>query len=173
MKAKNMALCGLFAALLAVCAWISVPAGSLIFTLQTFGIFLCLGVLGGRRGCIAILVYLLLGAAGLPVFSGFRGGFGAIFDTSGGYLMGFLACGLVYWLATSLFPRKTLLPMVAGLCACYFLGSIWYYRLYVANGGSGTFIVILFQCVVPFLLPDAAKLLLAWHLSKKLKSFVY
>ena len=173
MKAKHMALCGLFSALLAICAWISVPAGSLTFTLQTFGIFLCLGVLGGRRGCIAILVYLLLGAAGLPVFSGFRGGFGAILDTTGGYLIGFLACGLVYWLATPLFPRHTLLPMIAGLLVCYLTGSIWYYRLYVAGGGSGTFIVILFQCVVPFLLPDAVKLLLAWHLSKKLKSFVY
>ena len=74
MKARNMALCALFAALLSVCAWLSVPVGDIAFTMQTFGIFLTLELLGGKQGTLAILVYLLLGAAGLPVFSGFRSG---------------------------------------------------------------------------------------------------
>lgn len=67
MKAKHMALCGLFTAVLAVCAWVSVPVGDIAVTLQTFGIFLTLGLLGGKYGSITVFVYLLLGAVGAPV----------------------------------------------------------------------------------------------------------
>ncbi len=172
MKIKNMVLCGIFAALLCVCAWLSFPLGDTAITLQTFGVLLCLGTLGGKRGTLAISVYLLLGTVGLPVFSGFRGGIGALLGTTGGYLTGFWVCGFVYWLLTSLFPRYTLIPMAAGLLICYCFGSIWYYNVYAA-GGTATLGLILAKCVLPFLLPDIAKLLLAHSLSKKLKPFVY
>lgn len=172
MKIKNMVLCGIFAALLCVCAWLSFPLGDTAITLQTFGVFLCLGTLGGKRGTLSISVYLLLGAVGLPVFSGFRGGIGALLGTTGGYLTGFLVCGLVYWLLTSLLPRHTLIPMIAGLLICYCFGSIWYYNVYAA-GSAATLGFIFAKCVLPFLLPDIAKLFLAHSLSKKLKPFVY
>ena len=172
MKAKNMALCGLFAALLALCAWLSFPLADVAVTLQTFGIFLCLGVLGGKRGTVAIFVYLLLGAVGLPVFSGFRGGIGALMGVTGGYLTGFLFCGLTYWLFTTLFPKHPLIAMVTGLVICYLFGNIWYYYMY-AGGSTATVSFIVIKCVLPYLLPDGVKLLLAWHLSKKLKRFVY
>lgn len=172
-KAKNMALCGLFAALLALCAWLSFPLGDAMITLQTFGIFLCLGILGGKRGTISILVYLLLGAVGLPVFSGFRGGIGTLLGVTGGYLTGFLFCGLTYWLLTTVLPKYPLLAMVTGLFVCYCFGSIWYYYMYTAAGSSATLGFIVMKCILPYLLPDAIKLLLAWHLSQKLKRFVY
>ena len=78
MKVRNMALCALFAALLAVCAWLAIPVGDTAFTMQTFGVLLTLGLLGGRWGSVSILLYLLLGLVGLPVFSGFQGGFGVL-----------------------------------------------------------------------------------------------
>lgn len=162
-----MAFCGLFAALLAVCAWISLPIGDMAITLQTFGIFLCLGVLGGKWGCAAICVYLLLGAVGAPVFSGFRGGPGALLGATGGYLTGFLACGLVYWLLTSLFPKGTWIPMLTGLLVCYCIGSLWYYRFYLAAGGSGTFTVILLQNLL-YLPADLLKLFLARQIAKRI-----
>ncbi len=168
MKAKNMALCGMFSALLALCAWLSVPIGDVAITLQTFGIFLCLGVLGGKLGSITILVYLLLGAVGVPVFSGFRGGIGALLGATGGYLTGFLACGLVYWLLTSLFPRRHIIAMAAGLLICYCFGSLWYYRFYVAAGGSGTLGIILIQCLLIYLPADIVKLILARQLTKRI-----
>ena len=167
-----MALCGLFAALLALCAWLSFPLGDAAITLQTFGIFLCLGVLGGKRGTAAIFVYLLLGAAGLPVFSGFRGGIGALLSTTGGYLTGFLACGLLYWLLTA-FKTPSLPAMAAGLLLCYCFGSFWYYTIYIESGSAVTVGFIILKCVLPYLLPDAIKLFLAWRLSQKLKRFVY
>lgn len=169
LKIRKMAFCALFSAFLCICAWLSFPLGDGAVTLQTFGIFLCLGVLGGKWGTLSIFVYLLLGAMGAPVFSGFRGGFGALLGTTGGYLTGFLLCGLIYWLITCFFPRQTLPAMLAGLLACYLFGSAWYYFAY-ARGGIA---LIVLKCVLPYLLPDIAKLLLASHLAKKLKRFVY
>ena len=67
MRIRNMARCALFAALLAICAWISVPVADVAFTLQTLGVALALWLLGGKRGTLSVLVYLLLGVAGLPV----------------------------------------------------------------------------------------------------------
>ena len=172
MKARNMALCALFAALLAICAWIAIPVGDIAFTMQTFGVFLTLGLLGGKRGTLSIFVYLLLGAAGLPVFSSFRGGIGALLGVTGGYLAGFLFTGLVYWLVTACGGPK-LLAMVLGLLACYAFGTFWFRFGYLQSGsamGTGT---VLLKCVVPYLLPDGLKLALALLMTRKLKRFVY
>ena len=171
MKARDMALCALFAALLALCSWISVPLADIAFTLQTFGIFLTLGLLGGKRGSLAILLYLLLGAAGLPVFSGFRGGLGMLLGATGGYLAGFLFSGFVYWLITGLLGDKfRLSAMLAGLLSCYLFGTAWYCLGYAPQPQALG--AILLKCVVPFLLPDGCKLALAWLLTRRLRRFV-
>ena len=167
MKVKNMALCGMCAAVLILCAWISFPIGDIAITLQTFGIFLCLGVLGGKLGSLVILVYLLLGAVGVPVFSGFRGGFGALLGASGGYLTGFLVCGLIFWLVTSLFPKGQVIGMLSGLLVCYCIGSLWYYQFYLSAGGSGTLGVIFLQNLL-FLPADLLKLFLARYLTERI-----
>ena len=93
-KALDLAYIALMAALIALCAWISVPLGPVPFTMQTFGIF---AALGGRRGTLAFLIYLLLGIVGLPVFSGFSAGAGVLFGATGGYLLGYLAAALLFW----------------------------------------------------------------------------
>ena len=73
LKTVDMAYIALFAVLITICSWISIPA-AVPLTFQTFGVFLAVGVLGGKRGTLSVVTYLLLGAVGLPVFSGFRGG---------------------------------------------------------------------------------------------------
>lgn len=160
---RKLTRCALFAAMMALCAWIGIPLGHTVFTMQTFGVLLALGVLGGKRGTISILCYLLLGAAGLPVFSGFRGGMGAILGPTGGYLWGFLATGLVYW-ATEKWSRP--LAMIAGLAVCYLCGTVWYMTY-----TGGALAAVLLQTVVPYLIPDAVKLILALRLTKKLKKY--
>ena len=174
MKVRNMALCGLFTAVLAICAWISVPMGDTVITLQTFGIFLTLGLLGGKRGTVTVLVYLLLGAIGAPVFSGFRGGLGALLGTTGGYIFGFMSTSILYWIMTSIqdTPRIRLIAMVLGLLLCYICGSWWYLTRYL-TAAQTTLGLVLLKCVVPYLIPDAIKLTLAWILTGKLKRFVY
>lgn len=160
MTPKQMTLSAMFAALTAVCAWLCIPAGDVSITLQTFALFLTLGLLGGKWGTVTIGVYLLLGAVGLPVFSGFRGGAGALLGATGGYLWGFLLSGLTYW-ALERFGK--LPAMIAGQLVCYACGSGWFY-LY-AGGGLG---LILLKCVVPYLIFDALKIWLAWLLSRRL-----
>lgn len=162
---KNMALAGLFAALMAICAWISIPVSDIGFTLQTFGVFLALGLLGGKWGTVSILIYLLLGAVGMPVFSGFRGGIGALLGVTGGFLWGFLLSGLVYWVL----ERFGMLPaMIAGQLCCYLCGSLWF--LLYAGGGPE---LVLLRCVVPYLIPDAVKLWLAHSLSCRLAKHLH
>lgn len=161
---KYMTRAALFAALTAICAWISIPVADIGFTMQTFGVFLTLGVLGGKWGTASILIYLLLGAVGMPVFSGFRGGMGMLLGVTGGYLWGFLFSGLTYWLL----ERFGKLPaMIAAMAVCYLCGSIWFH-IY-AGGGIG---LILLRCVVPFLIPDGLKILLAHSLSRRLRRHI-
>ena len=157
-----MVRCALFAALLAVCAWLSVPIGDIAFTMQTFGVFLALGVLGGKWGSISILIYLALGAVGMPVFAGFRGGPGGLRGVTGGYIWGFLATGLVYW---GLEKLNKPLAMGLGLVACYVCGCLWFS---VYAGGAG-FVGAMVKCVVPYLIPDLCKLVLAERLARRLK----
>lgn len=169
-----MALVAMFAAVLAVCAWITVPALEIVFTLQTFGIFLTLGLLGGKWGTAAIGLYTLMGAVGLPVFSGFRGGLGVLLGVTGGYIWGFLASGLVYWSITRCLPeRKWVSPlaMAAGLLACYACGTLWYLIAYT-SGGTGSLAAVLAKCVLPFILPDICKLLVALPLVRRLRRFI-
>lgn len=173
----DMALCAMFAALLAICSWISLTVGDIPFTLQTFGIFLALGLLGGKRGTIAVLVYLLLGAVGLPVFAHFMGGIGVILGTTGGYIFGFLLSALLYWGVTALLGEKAwvqLMAMILGLAVCYAVGTIWFVQVYVPGEGAPamTYSVALAKCVIPFLIPDGVKLALAWILTARLKRYV-
>ena len=175
-----MAYIGLSAALLAVCAWISIPT-TVPFTLQTFGVFCVLSLLGGKRGTLAIVVYVLLGLVGLPVFSGFRGGAGALFGTTGGYILGFILSGLIYLALERFFKscenkkRAALLElcaMVAGLLLCYAFGTMWFMTVYAKNTGAIGLGAALSWCVVPFVLPDAVKLALGFLLGGRLRKIL-
>lgn len=155
-----MVLCSLFAALTAICAWLSIPIGDIAFTMQTFVVFLTLGILGGKWGTLSIFLYLALGAVGLPVFSGFQGGFGTLLGVTGGYIWGFLASGLIYWALERLSKAAA---MSAGMLACYVCGTFWF-RLYAGSG----LIFALARCVLPYLVPDLIKIVLALHLSRRI-----
>lgn len=163
-RIRFMTLSALFAALLSVCAWICIPVSDIGITLQTFGIFLALMLLGGKWGTVSIGIYLLLGAVGLPVFSGFRGGIGHLLGVSGGFLWGFLVSGPVY----RVLERFGKIPAaVAGLLGCYFCGCLWFYGF--TGGGIS---LILLRCVIPYLIPDGLKLWLAFALSKRLEKVI-
>ena len=94
---KDIAFIPLFTSIIIICSWITVPF-TVPFTLQTFAIFLSLLILGGKRGIIAIVLYLLLGLIGLPVFSGFKGGLASLIGPTGGFLIGFVFMGVVYFI---------------------------------------------------------------------------
>ena len=170
MRTRDLARAALFAALIAICSWISIPT-AVPFTLQTFAVFLALGVLGGKLGTLSVAVYLLLGAVGLPVFAGFQGGLGALLGTTGGYLAGFLLTALTVWGAERRLGKSAPLFLVScllGLALSYLFGSVWLAAVYAAPSGPVGLVTVLGWCVFPFVLPDLAKLALAVVLSRRL-----
>ncbi len=167
---RSLTYVALMAALLAVCAWITIPFGPVPFTMQTFGLFAALALLGGQRGTLTVAVYLLLGLVGLPVFSGFGAGPAALLGPTGGFLLGFLLSALVYWGITSRLGTSApvmILAMILGLVACYAMGTIWFLCVY-SGGGTATLMGALTLCVFPYVLPDLVKLALAFLLVRQI-----
>ena len=97
-RTYDLVLESICAALITICSWISLTVMEIPFTLQTFGILLVLYSIGGKRGTIAILVYILLGVIGVPVFAGFKSGPAAVMGPTGGFIIGFALAGLIYWM---------------------------------------------------------------------------
>lgn len=173
-KTLDMVYIAIFAVIIAVCSWISVPM-VVPFTLQTFGVFCAVGLLGGKRGTLSVLIYVLLGAVGVPVFSGFSSGIGTLFGVTGGYIMGFIFTALIYWLITAIFGKKLwaiILGMVLGLLACYAFGTIWFMVVYAQKAAPIGLAAALMKCVVPFLIPDAFKIALAVVITKTVPKYV-
>ena len=167
---KDMVFTAMFAALIAVCSIISIPIGEVPVTLQTFAICLTAAMLGWKRGTLAVFIYILLGAIGVPVFAGMSGGIGILAGPTGGYIIGFILTSLIVGFAADCWARKALslaIAMVAGVLACYVTGTIWF----MVVTGMGL-VESLMLCVVPFLLFDAAKIALAVLLSNRLSKVV-
>lgn len=173
-KTYDMVYIGVCAVLIAICSWIAIPA-AVPFTLQTMGVFTVIGLLGGRRGTMAVLIYILLGAIGLPVFAGFTGGIHIILGSTGGYIAGFLLSALVMWGMEKLFGRSRivlLLSMLAGLLVCYAAGTIWFMAVYTRTTGAVGVGTVLGWCVIPFIIPDLIKIAVAMFLTDRLAGVV-
>ena len=152
----------LFIAVTAVCSWISIPipGTSVPINLATFAVILAGLMLGSRDGAIAMLVFLALGAIGVPVFHSFTGGF----------LIGYIALAFFAGLAAkeSEHPvRNYILFTVIGEVVLYALGSAWF--IFQAGSNIQT---ALMACVVPFLPGDAVKMVLAYLVAGRLKKVI-
>ena len=174
LKSADLVQIGMCAAITAICSWIVVPS-VVPFTLQTFGVFFSLSLLKGRKGMMTVVIYLLLGAVGLPVFQSATAGLGVLFGPTGGYLLGFLAAAGTVWLTESLFGDSLWVQavgMVIGLLVCYAFGSAWFWLLYSMNTGPVGLMTVLGWCVFPFLFPDLLKMGLALFAAQRLKKHV-
>lgn len=183
-RSAAVALCGVFAALTAICSQISIP---LPFTpvpinLATLSVFLAGSLLGARLGTLSQFVYVFLGFLGLPVFSQFSGGPAIVLGPTGGYIIGYIiaafiagilvrTCNRAAALRTARGQSPAALQMVAvplslaaALFACYLLGTLWFMHLTAAP-----LPVALVKCVFPFLPGDALKILLASWLIARLQ----
>ena len=179
-KTSYMALCGLFAALMAICSLISIPLGftPVPVNLATLGVFLAGGLLGKKYGTISIAVYVLLGAVGVPVFAGFRGGLSVLVGPTGGYIIGYIAAAFLVGLLTELLVPKAgrsagreilacIIAMIIGLFACYLLGTLWF----MISTHTGVWAALV-SCVFPFLPGDALKIAAGTILTQKLRRLV-
>jgi len=173
-RTKDLTYIALMVGLMSVCSWISVPT-AVPFTLQTFAVFASVLLLGGKRGTVAIVCYILLGLVGAPVFSNMQGGVQVLAGLTGGYIIGFVFIGLVYWLFETIFGKKLwaqIAALVIGLAVCYTFGTAWFILVYGQRFGSISVLSALSTCVFPFIPVDAVKLaaaiLLATAIGKRI-----
>lgn len=162
MKTKNLVLCALCTAITCILAPVSIPIGVVPVSLATFAVMMSGIILGAKWGMLSQLVYLLLGAAGLPVFSSYSGGISKLAGPTGGYLVGYLAlsfiCGFVYHRfgkGKPMFKKyfAMITSMIIGTAVLYAFGTVWF--CLITHTG---FVAALATCVVPFLIGDGIKI---------------
>lgn len=165
-KTKDITLCALFAAFMAVAAQICIPTPSgVAITLQSFAVALCGAVLGVKKGLITTLVYIFIGLVGVPVFSSFTGGIGALANASGGFIIGFLP--LVALCAPWRDNETKLISAckaALGLFFCYVFGVAWFSFV----TGNGIFSAMLYNLAV-FAVKDALCIAVALSIGKILR----
>ena len=166
--APELCYTALFAALIAVMAQISIPMpGGVPMTLQTLAVPLAGLILGRKRGTAAVLLYLLLGLVGLPVFAGMKGGPGILLGVTGGFLFSFPLMAYTAGLAADKKLRDLRLwgLLILGTLLNYAVGTAWYMLL----SGNGL-LPALAACVIPFIPTTVIKIVLTGLLGHLLKS---
>lgn len=167
---RNIVLTGMFAAVIAVMSQLSIPMPSGVpITIQMFAIALCGIVLGWRLGSTAVLVYVLIGALGAPVFANFGAGLGTVFGKTGGFIIGYpfmaLLCGFTekvkpYW--------QKLLFCIAGLLICHLCGTLQYMLLTGLSFSAAALLMSL-----PYLLKDGLLVAAAIAVGKVLRTALH
>lgn len=171
-KAVDIASVAMMTALIVICSWIYIPIGNIPITLQTFAVCASVGILGRGKGTLAVIVYLILGIAGLPVFSFFKGGIGALLGATGGYTVGFVFLAFIAGIIIDKFGRKMpvmIFGYLLGLIVCYLFGSLWFMHVYMKDTGTVGFLTVLTTCVFPYIIPDMIKLTFAAVVSKAVR----
>lgn len=168
-RLKECIQVSLFTAIIAVCSLITIPA-PIPFTLQTLGIFCALAVLGFKKGFTSIILYIFIGLAGIPVFSGFSAGIGHLMGATGGYITGFVFIALIYGVFThkKCKPLFKAIGLIVGLMVCYLFGTLWYVTVYLKELSFSAIGSAFIVCVLPFIIPDLIKLLVAVSLDRKI-----
>ncbi|WP_077613186.1 biotin transporter BioY [Clostridium sp. Marseille-P2415] len=170
MKTKNLVLCALFASLNALLSQISIPIGPVPINLTHISTFAAAGLLGAKYGALSQIVFVLMGAVGLPVFSGFMGGIGRILGPTGGYIIAYAVCAYTAGWIMERFGKSVkvmIAAMYTGWILTYAIGTLWYVYITHTN-----FITALTLCVIPFLLGDGLKTVLSMALIKRLNPVV-
>ena len=169
-KNKKLLLCAVFAAISAALSPMSIPIGAVPVNMVHISVLVSAGLLGAKYAGLSQLVFVLIGVAGLPIFSGFSSGLGAILGPTGGFIIGYIFCAfIVGWLIK--FTKKSWLGMFGcmylGWAVTYIFGVSWF----MAVTGS-QFLPALQVCLLPFIIPDFAKTVVAVFIVKRLRPVV-
>lgn len=171
-KIHAMCIIGIFTALMCVLSPISIPIEPVAITLATFVVYLLGAVFSWKISVPIVLLYLLLGMAGMPIFSKFQGGFQVLAGPTGGFLIGYIPCVLIETLLIGKWKRKIWvypLAMLAGTIVLYAFGTGWFL---IYGNGNYDFAKAMMLCVVPFLPGDALKIALATIMGFRLRKFI-
>lgn len=157
MKTRELTWTAVMAALLCVAGPLSIAIGPIPISLATFAVHLAGAVLGAKRGTLAVAIYLLIGAIGVPVFAGFTAGVPKLIGVTGGYLVGYLPCAWISGMGEKPVGEcpawRVALVMTAGTVVLYIIGTAWF--ILQTKNPLG---VALGMCVLPFLPGDAIKI---------------
>lgn len=159
----------LMTAITCVCSVVAIPLpiSPAPVTLALFAVVFCGMLLSPGGAVLSQVGYLFLGCVGLPVFSGFSSGVGVLFGPTGGYLLMYPVLALLVSLGAGQGNfRRTILGIAGGMVCCYGVGTLW-----MALVMKLPFSAAFFAAVVPFLLPDGGKILLAVWLGRRLRRF--
>lgn len=163
---RQLTLSALMCALIAVCAQVIIPLPPVPLSLSLLAVYIAGALLGPVWGASAAGSYVLLGAAGMPVYAGFSGGVSVLLGPTGGFLLGYVFCAAVSGaIARRLgFSRRALwIAMLIGTACCYLTGTLWFCAV------TGSVPAAAFSaCVLPFLPGDALKIALAVSLCLRL-----
>lgn len=167
MNTYQLTLIGVMTAVTCILGPLSLPIGIVPISLTNLAIYFAIYVLGGKRGTISYIVYLFIGLIGLPVFSGFSGGFTKLFGPTGGYLIGFIFMAFISGIFIDKFSNKIymcFLGMVIGTIITYIIGTAWLsYEAHI------TFKAALTAGVLPFIPGDLAKMVIASLIGPQIK----
>ncbi len=156
---KFLTTTALMTAVICILGPLSIPIGPIPISLGTLAIYLTMYVLDKNRGTLAVLIYLLLGLVGLPVFSGFTGGAGKLFGPTGGFLIGYIPMAFLIGLALEKFWKKRIISVLlieVATWVLYMFGTIW-----LMIQANLTFKAALASAVIPFIVLDLAKIIIA------------
>ncbi len=162
MKTKDITYIAIFSAIISILSIISIPTPwGVPFTLQTFSISLAGFVLGKKYGTLSVIIYLLLGAIGLPVFAGLSGGISSFVSVTGGFLFGFIFLAL-------LCGTNNIILAILGLLICHLLGALQFSFLTKTNILNSIVIVSL-----PYLIKDIISVYLAYFIGKNIRKKIH
>ncbi|MBR5270013.1 MAG: biotin transporter BioY [Anaerotignum sp.] len=169
MKTNDLTRIAMMTAVLCILAPISVPVGSAAISLSTFALYLMAYILKPKQAIAAVGIYLLLGAAGLPIFAGYLGGISRFVSPNGGYLIGYLFTSCIGAWFIQKYPQRTMqmLGLCLGTLPLYLIGTFW-----LAHATGLPFSAALWSGALLYLLFDIIKILLAAYLGRKIQKHI-
>ncbi len=169
LKTKDLTLTAIFSAIICILSVITIPIGTIPVSLSLFAIMLSAISLGAKRGIMSVIIYILIGTFGIPVFSGFKGGFHILFGLTGGFITSYIFVALIMSFASQKTNKKLTLFIFSllSLAVCYLFGSFQY-----ALFSKVSFYNSLSVCVYPFVVFDILKSVLAINIGVKLKKLI-
>lgn len=159
MKTKDMVLCAVFSALICIFSVMTIPIGVVPISMAVFGILLTSIILGWKKAAISVLVFILLGTVGIPVFAGFKSGVGVLLGPTGGYIWSFIFVAITVGALTSKLHTNKVAALAVilgasliGVIVCYTFGTIQFMIV-----SKNDLIKSLSLCVYPFIVVDILK----------------
>lgn len=169
-RIRDLTATAVMTAVMCVLGPIAVPIGPVPISLTNLAIYMSLYLLGLKRGGLSCLLYITLGAAGMPVFSGAAGGMAKILGPTGGYIIGFLPMALIAGAAIERTHRRAvhIAAMIAGTLVCYAAGTAWFSVVTGMDLAS-----TLALCVWPFVPGDLLKIIVSSHFGPIIRARLY